>query len=163
MNARARPVERTRAFTLIEVLIAIVVVAIAVTILTSVAVSVLRIGSSTNVRSQSAQVLSYFGRQVAGGGAQVLPSLGTTRSWDYGDLAGAFPDLRDGPGVSDLDAYRASVTSDGEVSYVGATAVRYTIVVCTTPRGDESCVEAVTFGPEPSPSGTTPPLLPGIN
>lgn len=158
-----RPYERIGGFTLIEVLVALGIVAVAIAILTSVSVSVLRAGTTTNVRTQSAQMLSYLGRKAAGGSNDVLPASGETLSWDYGDVAAAFPDLVDGAGVSDLARYRASVRSDGAVAYVGASGVRYVIEVCTTAPNGETCIAGVTFGPAPAPAGVTPPLLPGIN
>lgn len=157
---RARP----DGFTLVEVLVAIGIVAIAVTILTAVVVNALRTGSRTNVRTQAAQVLSFLGRTAAGGTQGTLPDLGETIDWDYGgDLATAFPTLVVGEGLADADRYRASIASEGEVAFVGATAVRYRIEVCSEVPGGETCIEGVTFGPEPAPSGLTPPLLPGIN
>lgn len=159
----ARRTPRLGGFTLIEVIVAMAIVAITITILTTVSVGVLRSGSTTNVRSQSAQVLSYVGRRVAGGSSQVLPPVDETLVWDYGELAGAFPDLVSGEGIDDLDRYRVRITSDGAIDYVGASAIRYYVEVCSEARTGETCVDAFTFGPAPAPAGDTPPLLPGIN
>lgn len=154
---------RLAALTLIEVLVALGIVAIAITILTSVSVSVLRTGSTTNLRTQSAQVLSYLGRRVAGGSNDALPPAGETFEWAYGELGEGFPDLAGAQGVADVDRYRATIRSQGDVSFVGASAVRYDIDVCTEASTGETCIGGVTFGPTPAPSGTTPPMLPGIN
>ena len=154
---------RLAGFTLVEVLVAIVIVAVSITILTTVSVGVLRSGSTTNVRSQSAQVLSYMGRRVAGGASQVLPPVDDALVWGYGELADAFPDLVRGEGIDDLDRYRVRIVSDGAIDYLGAIAIRYYVEVCSEVRTDETCVDAFTFGPAPAPAGDTPPLLPGIN
>jgi prepilin-type N-terminal cleavage/methylation domain-containing protein len=155
---------KRRGMSLVEVLVALVVIVIAVTILATAVVSNLQQTARAGNRTQTTQYLAYFGRKVAGGDAAVLAAVGSPLAWGYGDLAAAFDDLpTGGGGLADANRYRAVVTQVGQVAFVGASAVQYSIDVCTTTTTGESCVAGNTLGPPPTASGGPPPLLPGIN
>jgi len=149
--------------TIVEVLVALVVVGMALGLLSTGVVGNLRQTERFAARTQSGQVLAYLGRRVAGGDAGVLAANGAPRTWDYGDLPAAFADHAAGSGGRDDAArYRASVEQVAVVTFVGASAVQYRIAVCTQDLSGESCVLGTTLGPPPASGGTTP-LLPGIN
>lgn len=149
--------------TVLEVLIALSVIGVVAAAFTTSTVSTVRYTAVSGQRTQAVQLLNYFGRRVAGGDGTVLPAAGTPSSWDYGALPGAFPDLADQGGFTDPSSYRAQIDNAGEVAFAGASATRYDLSVCFHQGGGESCVDGTTFGPSPSPSAATPPLLPGIN
>ncbi len=158
----ARPPGRS-GMTIVEVLVALVVVGMALTLLTTAVVGNLRQTERFGVRTQSGQYLAYLGRQVAGGNTAVLAPVGAVLGWGYGDLVAAFADLPAGSGgIEDAARYRASVEQVAVVAFVGAAAVQYRIVVCTQDLTGESCVFGTTLGPPPAASGGAP-LLPGIN
>ena len=114
-------------------------------------------------RTQAAQVLNYLGRRVAGGDALVLPTMGNSLTWDYGDLASTFVDLDGGEGFAEPERYRVAIAASGTVSVAGASVVQYDIDVCFENQGGESCVRGTTLGaPALAGPGATPPL-PGIN
>jgi len=154
---------RTRGFTLIEVIVAVAILLTASLVLVSVTSTALRSASTTDARTQLASVMAFFGREVVGGDARVLPDVDASLTWAYGEVLATFPELSSTDAdVLDPGAYRAVIESDGEVDVVGAVAVRYLITVCTMAEGSERCLDAVTFGPAPAPDAANS-LLPGIN
>lgn len=152
-----------RGLTIVEVMVALLVVGIAFTVISIALVNSIRQTDRAGARTQSTQYLSYLGRMVAGGAAGVLAFPAEPEQWDYGQLADAFEDLPTGAGGrEDAARYRAIVENVGAVSVAGAAAVQYRITVCTTSVAGEACISGVTVGPEPSVDGNPAPLE-GIN
>lgn len=149
--------------TVLEVLIALSVIGVVAAAFTTSTVSTVRYTAASGQRTQAVQLLNYFGRRVAGGDGALLPASGTPSSWDYGALVRAFPDLTDQGGFTDPAGYRVRIDNAGDVAFANASATRYDLTVCFHRDSGESCVDGTTFGPSPSPSAATPPLLPGIN
>lgn len=152
-----------RGLSLVEVIIALAVVAIAFAILSTALVGQMRFAGTAGARTQTTQYLNYFGRLVAGGDAAVLPAVGDSLIWDYGDLGASFPDLPGGAGLDAADRYRAQIDSVAAITYVGATGVQYRVTVCSVTPNGESCAVAATIGPAPLAGGGSAPPLPGIN
>jgi prepilin-type N-terminal cleavage/methylation domain-containing protein len=154
---------RRHGMTIIEVLVALVIIGIAFTILSVALVGNLRQTDRFGARTQTSQFLSYLGRLVAGGDPAALAPAGSPLTWDYGELGAAFADLPTGSGSrDDVVRYRAAIEQVSDVAFVGAVAVQYRITVCSTDVAGESCVNGTTLGPAPIVGGTAP-LLPGIN
>lgn len=154
---------RRQGLSLVEVLIALVIIGIAFTILSVALVSSLRNTERAGTRTQTTQYLNYIGRLVSGADNRVLPAVGETRTWAYGAMAAAFPDLPGGTaGRNNPNLYRATVESLGWFSFAGADSVQYRVTVCTESSTGEACVAGTTLG---SPPYTDDPLgtLPGIN
>jgi len=152
-----------RGLSLVEVIIALAVVAIAFAILSTALVGQLRFSGNANARTQTTQYLNYLGRLVVGGDAAVLPAVGDSLVWDYGQLGAAFPDLPGGGGLEAADRYRAQIDSVAGITYVGATGVQYRVSVCSVTPTGESCAVGSTIGPPPLAGGGSAPPLPGIN
>lgn len=151
---------RRRGLSIIEVLVALVVVGIAFAILSTALVGNLRNTERAGTRTQTTQYLNYLGRQVSGGmNNAVLPPAGDTFSWGYGALGAAFPDLPGGTGTrNDANRYRAAIESLGAFTFAGASSVRYSITVCTESSTGEACVSGTTLSSPPhtgTPSGVT--------
>ncbi|HZJ10125.1 MAG TPA: hypothetical protein VFD39_10550 [Trueperaceae bacterium] len=154
---------RRAGLTVLEVLLALAVLAILGATFTTAVVGNLRHTTVSGQRTQSAQVLNYLGRRVAGGDEAVLPAVGESLAWDYGELGTAFADLQGGDGFAEPGRYRAEIVASGTVTTVGATVVQYDLSVCFRNQEAESCTRGTTLGaPALAGSGTTPPL-PGIN
>lgn len=154
---------RQHGLTVIETLVAITILGIVTAAVMTTYVSSMRNNADAGKRSQSAQVLNFLGRRVAGGESGVLASDDPKR-WEYGELLTAFPELRQEEGFANPDRYRATVTNLGEISLASASAVHYRIEVCARAQGSSSerCVQGDTIGPAPGDSVTTSGL-PGIN
>lgn len=157
---------RNRGLSLIELLIAIGILAIALTAFTSIVVSNLHYNTSAGARTQAAGLLDFFGRKVIGGDGGVLPQANQSeRSWDFGDLASGFPDLKQAGGFSNPDRYSLVVRNLGTWSDPNNSFVmhRYRLQICWQGSNGQECVQADTLGPEALVSGSPPPPLPGIN
>ncbi len=150
-----------RGLTVIETLVAIAILGIVTATIMTTYISSIRHNADAGKRTQSAQVLNFLGRRVAGGDNGVLADA-TPQSWAYGELLTAFPELEQEDGFANPEYYRASVTNLGEITLASASAVHYRIEVCTQAQGDERCVRGDTVGPAPS-IAANPPPLPGIN
>jgi len=162
---RAAPFGRLRrGLTVVEVLVALVVLGIVTAAVMTTYISSMRNNADAGRRTQSAQLLNALGRRVAGADAVVLAQPGTPLEWAYGGLSSDFPELA-GEGIADPDLYRATITNAGAITLASAETVHYSIVVCTRATGDatERCVAGDTAGPPPGPEGETPATLPGIN
>lgn len=149
--------------TLLEVILALAVLAILGATFTTAMLGNLRHTTVAGQRTQAAQVLNYLGRRVAGGDTVVLPLLGESLTWEYGELGTSFVDLEDGEGFAEPERYRVEIAASGTISVAGATVVQYDLDVCFQNQDGESCVNGTTLGAPALPGpGTTPPL-PGIN
>lgn len=140
--------------TLVEVLVALVVIGIVTAFFSTSVVANFRHTTTSGQKTQSAQLLSYFGRLVAGGDPDVLPDSGKTLTWDYGEVEADFPDLKSESSFSDLSTYKVQVVSNGNVTLgtktLGtASAVRYSVSVCYK-RESEQCLTGATLGPTPT-------------
>lgn len=153
-----------RGLTVVEVLVALVVLGIVTAAVMTTYVSSMRNNADAGRRTQSAQLLNALGRRVAGADSIVLAQPGTPIAWDYGELANDFPELT-GEGISDPGNYRATVSNLGTITLASAETVHYQVEVCTRATGDaaERCLTGNTAGPPPGPVGSTPTTLPGIN
>lgn len=148
---------------LLEVVLALAVLAILGATFTTAMLGNLRHTNVSGQRTQAAQVLNYLGRRVAGGDAVVLPTVGESLNWAYGDLGTTFVELEGGEGLAEPERYRASVTASGNITVVGASVVQYDMEVCFLNQDGEFCVRGTTLGaPALAGPGATPPL-PGIN
>lgn len=162
-TARRRRLGQVIGLTLLEVVLALAVLGVLGAVFTTAFVSNLRHTTTAGQRTQAAQVLNYVGRRVVGGDRSVVPALGSTLSWDYGELGAAFPDIAGGEGVAEPERYSVTVTGTQNVTLQEATVVQYDLSVCFNTSDGESCVRGTTLGSaRDNPSGTTPPL-PGIN
>ncbi len=137
-----------RGMSIIEVLIALVVVGVAFAILSTALVGTLRNTERAGTRTQTTQYLNYIGRLVSGGGTNdVLPAnTGDTINWGYGQLAAAFPDLPGGTGGNAANRYRVSIQNQGPYTFAGVTIIQYTVTVCTEGSSGEACVSGTTLG-----------------
>jgi prepilin-type N-terminal cleavage/methylation domain-containing protein len=167
-SVRFRPArsDARAGLTLLEVIVALAIVAILTALLTTAVTGNLQKTRTFGARSESAQILNYIGRRVAGGDNDLLAEAGTPLTWDYGELVSAFPDLSAEGGYAEPDRFRATVTNRGSVQMPGTSAdtaaTRYEVEICTRAAGGESCLVGTTFGAAPSVAGTVPPL-PGLN
>lgn len=159
-----RRLRGSQGLTVVEALVAITILGIVTAAVMTAYVSSIRNNANAGQRTQSAQVLNFLGRRVAGGDNAVLADK-TAKEWGYGDLLTAFPELDQEDGFANPDLYRASVTNLGAITLAGASAVHYHVEVCARPPGGggESCVAGDTTGPVPNTASATPAPLPGIN
>lgn len=153
---------RNNGLSLIETLIAMVVLAITLTAFTSLIVGNMQQNTNSGARTGGTQLLNYLGRQVIAGNSAVIPSSPSTpREWIYGQIQSVFPDLV-GQQFSNPALYQASVHNLGRQSpLAGISLTAYRVEVCWRNQGSESCVRALTFGPDLPTPGTpgTQPIL----
>ncbi|MCX7783144.1 MAG: prepilin-type N-terminal cleavage/methylation domain-containing protein [Meiothermus sp.] len=153
---------RSNGLSLIETLIAMVVLAITLTAFTSLIVGNMQQNTNSGARTGGTQLLNYLGRRVIAGDSAVIPSSATApREWIYGEVQSAFPDLI-GQQFSNPALYRATVENLGQQSPItGISLTAYRVEVCWQNQGNESCVRTLTFGPDLPTPGTpgTQPIL----
>lgn len=153
--------------TIIEVLIAMVILSMILTAFAGVVVSSIKQNSIAGGRTASVRLLDYFGRRVAEGDAAVLPAgSDSTATWDYGSLKSSFPELANGRQFDKPELYRAMVTAQGAPGWAtanGLALVSYEVSVCWKSAGVESCTDALTVGPAAPTTTSSPPPLSGIN
>lgn len=148
----------TSGLSLIEVLLALAVIGIVTAAFTTAVVGNLHHTSITGARTDAVQVLNYLGRRAAGGDSAVLPASGSTRTWGYGALSTAFPDLTNHGGLSDPSRYSAQITNAGNVTLAGTSASEFDVKVCYRAGGGEHCVAGTTMSLYPTGGGSTQPL-----
>ncbi len=150
-----------KGLTLIETLVGLFILAVALGALSFMLTASMTRNRSAGLRTQAVQVLNYLGRRVVGADRALLPASGGEKTWDYGALSNAFPDLG---GEVNLNRLKARVLNLGAPSWrpAGTSLTQYRIEVCWRQRGHESCVQADTVSAAPS-TGGTPPPLPGLN
>jgi prepilin-type N-terminal cleavage/methylation domain-containing protein len=154
--------------TLIEVLVAIVILSIVLVAFASVIVGNIRQNAMSGNRTAAAQVMNYLGRRAIEGDANVLPRMpATTQSWAYNSLHTSFPDLTKERNAANLDYYRAEVINQGVPDWATAKSLEltsYLVRVCWDSPEGESCVESQTMAPIVT-GGSSPPPAPlnGLN
>ncbi len=153
---------RRLGLTMIEVLIALAIFGTVLTVLSAALVKNVQQTTVSGQRTQAAQVLNYLGRRVVGGDNAVLPNANAELRWEYGELAQAFPDLRDEGGFSNPASYRVVIRNLGTITLATSSATQYRLDVCFVQGEGEQCIPATTVGPAPAAPGNNP-LLPGIN
>lgn len=164
MTANSQFRRRLAGLTVVEVLVALAVLGIVTAAITTTYISSIRHNSDAGMRTQSAQLLNAIGRRVAGSDPALLPTASTPLSWDYGQLAAAFPDL-DGVGYAEINRHRLTVTNLGVVRLGTAETIHYRIETCTQAQGGgaERCLVGNTAGYPPGPPDPDAGQLPGIN
>jgi len=156
---------RKTGMTLLEVMIAMALLLVVMGAVATILSNSLRYNASAGQRTQAVQILNYLGRQIVGGNGNLMPQVGNSYRWNYGQLRGAFPDLDRGGRFSDPDNYQASIANKGVPSSLASSGVsldQYEIKVCWQSGGKDVCVKAETLSSPPPSGGPTPPL-PGIN
>jgi prepilin-type N-terminal cleavage/methylation domain-containing protein len=153
---------RNRGLSLIETLIAMVVLAITLTAFTSLIVGNMQQNTNSGARTGGTQLLNYLGRRVIAGDSTIIPtSPSTPRQWAYGQIQSAFPELT-GQQFSNPALYQASVQNLGRQNPIaGISLTAYRVEVCWRNQENDSCVRALTFGPDlptPGAPGTQPIL-----
>lgn len=145
--------------TVVEVLVALVILAVAGAMLATTTVSSLRHDATSGGRTQAVQILNYLGRLASSSDVVLLSG---EREWDYGELQTTFTELSTEARRADPNRYRAFVDELGTVGLGISTANLYRVTVCWMASEDESCVEAVTAG-LPIAIGTDPDPDPVVN
>lgn len=154
----AHPAAPRAGLSLVETLIAIAVLGVIVTSVMGLYARNLQTTRAASERTQATLLLNYFGRRVAGGDGTLLPAANDARSWGYGQLAAAFPDLDAGGDAGDTDRFRAVIANEGPVAFSSASAIQYRVSICFGGADRESCLAAVTVGPAPG-SGSAPVIF----
>ena len=156
-----------KALTLIETIIAVVVMTIIFVALMPALSASLQQTTVAGQRSQAIKIVNYLGQRVMNRDWYVTPRYRyNSKNWDYGSLPQQFNELKSGDNISNLNQYRAEVYSAGNVGLPGMGAGQYDISVCFKKAGQEHCAKASTFGrwsrkpPAPPPGGTGDPTDP---
>jgi prepilin-type N-terminal cleavage/methylation domain-containing protein len=152
--------------TVVEVMIAIVIIGILLAVLTPAIIQSMRQTSRTGRQTQAVQIINYLGRRLVSNDAAVKPNSNEAITWDYQELDAAFnSDLNNDSteGLGDPDNYRATITDLGAITWLGATANKYTIEVCFQPGADEQCIQTTTIAAPPTSSTSTSASYSGMN
>jgi prepilin-type N-terminal cleavage/methylation domain-containing protein len=157
----------TNGMTIVEVLVAVVILSIVLVAFAGVIVANIRQNATSGNRTAAAQMLNYLGRRAVDGQAAILPAVGSSsRSWAYGTLNTSFPDLTKERNAANSDLYRAEIIDQGAPTATmptGSNLVSYQINVCWRDAGQENCVTAQTIAQRPTASSSTSPIIPGLN
>lgn len=153
--------KRATGLTLLEVLVALVVLGVVITVLTTSMVSSMQQNLVAGGRTQAVQILNHLGRLASGGDARVITA--TQVVWGYGQLPTAFTELASGRGFMAAERYRAEVTRVGALSIGAAAVEHYRVRVCWQAATGELCVSGDTAGPAVVPPGGHAPPLPFVN
>lgn len=140
---------QSKGLTIVEVLIAIVILSLTMTLLAGAIVSSLRSDAQSGQRTQAAQVLNAIGRQVVEGASGVIPVVGASETnWAYGELKNTFSEMVAKGDFANPDVYRAKVErSATPISLAGVTVSQYNVEVCWQGPDSESCIAGFTAGP----------------
>lgn len=163
MNRVLGVMSTRRGLTVAEVLIALALMGIVGAVFVTGVVTNLSQTTESGQRTQTAQVLNYFGRRVAGGDDIVLPSPGETLTWAYGELDSEFEDLRNSGGFADPANFSVQIHASGAVSSMGSSLIRYDIEVCGRLGAEESCMSGTTLSVPAGLPEDSPAPIPGIN
>lgn len=139
-----------RGLSLIEVLIALVVLCACLLGFSSIVTGSIRQNRDSGLRTGAVQILNYLGRRVSNGDATVAPNLGYSKSWT--NLGSAFPELG-ASNISNPALYTASILSQTN-AWVGGgiTLNQYRIEVCWNSNESNTgkvCVNAHTVASQP--------------
>jgi prepilin-type N-terminal cleavage/methylation domain-containing protein len=166
-SRQLNPIKLERGMTIVEVLVAVVILSIVLVAFAGVIVGNIRQNATSGNRTAAAQVLNYLGRRAAEGQAAVLPAVGgSSRIWNYGTLNREFPELKQERNAANSDLYRAEIIDQGSPAWSTAkvaSLVSYQINVCWKDAGKESCVSAQTIAPELVKPVDFEPIIPGMN
>ena len=149
-----------RGLTIIEVLIAMVILSLVLMAVAGMVVGSMRQNVTAGGRTASVQLLNYLGRRAAEGDGAVIPA-GSARTWDYGALKTSFPDLKNEGSFSDPERYRAQVDNLGAPDWVSASGLAlttYQVSVCWESPDGETCSRTSTVGPVAPPTPNARPL-----
>jgi prepilin-type N-terminal cleavage/methylation domain-containing protein len=159
--------KRTRGMTIVEVLVAVVILSLVLVAFAGVIVSNIRQNATSGNRTAAAQVLNYLGRRAVEGQKAVLPAVGSSsRTWNYGTLNTEFPDLTKERNAANSDLYRAEIIDQGSPAWSSvktSSLMSYQMNVCWRDAGKESCVSAQTIAPELVEPKDVEPIIPGMN
>lgn len=159
--------KRRSGLTLIEVLVAIVILSLVLVGFASVIVANIRQNAISGNRTAAAQLMNYLGRRAVEGQGAVLPvAPDASKTWAYATLRTSFPDLTQENQSANPDLYRAEVTNQGVPVWAtskGLALTSYQIRVCWNSAEGEQCVESQTMAPLITTFGAPPPPLNGLN
>ncbi|MCA9835780.1 MAG: prepilin-type N-terminal cleavage/methylation domain-containing protein [Trueperaceae bacterium] len=150
-----------KGLSLIEVIVAISIIAIMFAVLTPALIDNSKRTAGTGQITQAASMLNFFVRQIVGGNAQVLAD-NTPISWGYGALSSSTLGLNTEKDLGNPDLYKVTISNQGEVTVLTASATQYQVDVCFQQGSEETCINAKTLGPAPTDTGIGR-ILPGIN
>jgi len=155
---------KKQALSLIEVIIAMVIISIIIVALMPAFSASLKQTTIAGQKGQAIRFMEFLGRLAVTGDVNVLPGNSETqKSWDYGELSNSFIELYSpGQDITSPEKYRATITKNGTVSLSGVSSIQYDLEVCFMKTGEEYCQRASTFGPAVS-TGSSIDYLPGIN
>lgn len=141
-------VRSVQGLTVLETVVAIAVCAIVLGGLAVVSSSALREGRAGTYKTQSTQILSAVGRQIAGGeDYSLLLPTGEDMALTGSDLASRFD-----TGQYGSDEFEVVIANSGSVSIGTSILDRYEITVCATAAGTtERCVTGITLAPRIEP------------
>jgi len=157
--------KQSAGLSLIEVVIALAILAVALGGFTALLLSSMKQDLSAGKRTQAVQILNFLGRLQVSGDPRLLVEPNHPRTWDYGKLRDAFPELQSSAGINNPDLYKVTVENKGtptEVQNLGVKLNAYRIEVCWQTGGQTSCVQGETLSSPPS-GEDSPPPLPLIN
>jgi prepilin-type N-terminal cleavage/methylation domain-containing protein len=148
--------------TVIEVIVAITIIGVLLAVLTPAIIQSMRQTSRTGQSTQVSQIINYLGRRLVADDSAVKPINTTTPlTWNYGELSTAFntfncngntcSDLQNDStkGIGDIDNFKVTITNQGLITWLGATANKYQIKVCFKNGSGEVCRESITISAPP--------------
>jgi type II secretory pathway pseudopilin PulG len=158
----ANPVILRKGISIIEVIMAVSVIAIMFAVLTPALIDNSKRTAQTGELIQASLMLNYFVRQVVGGNSLVLAKDTTPVSWNYGALSSSALGLSTEKDLGNPNLYKVTISNQGEITVLTASATQYQIDICFKRASDETCINAKTLGPASTATGAGR-VLPGIN
>jgi prepilin-type N-terminal cleavage/methylation domain-containing protein len=136
--------------TIIEVMIALVIIGVLLAILSPAVIQSMRQTSITGQATQAVQIMNYLSRRLAANHTAVTPSgMSQPLEWNYGQLKSKFgKDLQNDntEGVDNPDNYKVKVEIIEVVTWLGIELNKYRITVCFQ-NPDEKCLQSLTLSP----------------
>jgi prepilin-type N-terminal cleavage/methylation domain-containing protein len=134
--------------TVVEVMVAIVIIGVLLAVLTPSVIQSMRQTSKTGQRTQSVQIINYMARRLAANHDIVIPtSTSAPLEWDYEELEDDFGfDLKNDTthSTKGLDNYKVTIELVGSVVWLGINLNQYNITVCFR-NPDETCIVNTTL------------------